>query len=48
MKREQFEKLQKKQLKKEKKAQEKASEIVVDGQTMAMMGFGAFGSSKGI
>jgi hypothetical protein len=48
LKREEFEKLQKKQAKKERKALEKGKEIVVDEQAMAMMGFGAFGSSKGI
>ena len=48
LKREEVERLQKKQAKKEKKAMASASkEMEVDDQTMALMGFGAFGSSKG-
>lgn len=48
LKREEVERLQKKQAKKEKKAMASSSkEMEVDDQTMALMGFGAFGSSKG-
>lgn len=46
LKREEVEKLQKKQAKKDKKLQERMQDVVVDDQTMAMMGFGSFGSSS--